>query len=181
LNVRLVLLCFLLAPSLATSKSPEAQMLDIPLDGWRLVTDGVMGGVSRGEMQRTWRDGKECLRLTGRVSTENNGGFVQVARDLRDAELSVAGNAQGIRLLVAGNDEPYNVHLRTAGLWFPWQAYRATFATRDEWTTIDIPFTQFQAHKTSQAFDATRLKRIGIVAIGRDFNADLCVARIGFY
>jgi len=178
---RLLLLCLSAIAAPAISGAANTDMHKISLDGWRLVTDGVMGGVSQGEMARTQRDGRECLQLSGSVSTRNNGGFIQLARDLSDSELANIGQYHGVRLLVAGNEQAYNVHLRTTGLWFPWQAYRATFQAGQGWSTIELPFETFQGYKTSQKFEAGRLKRIGIVAIGRDFEADLCVAEIGFY
>jgi hypothetical protein len=71
--------------------------------------------------------------------------------------------------------------LRTAGLWFPWQSYRASFDASNDWQSIRIPFAELEAYKTGQSFDASKLKRIGIVAIGRDFQASLCLASVKFY
>jgi hypothetical protein len=140
-----------------------------------------MGGVSQGRFERVRRDGRECLHLSGLVRTDNNGGFIQIARDLTSPELENIEQFAGLRLWVQGNGEAYNVHLRTKGLWFPWQAYRATFQAGGEWSIVDIPFERFEPYKTGQDFEANRLKRIGIVAIGREFEADLCVAQLGFY
>lgn len=148
---------------------------------WRLVTDQVMGGVSRGELRPDRVGGRDCLRLTGAVRTANNGGFVQMALDLGGDEALDATGFDGIELEVAGNDEAYNVHLRTRGLWLPWQAYRAEFRAGPEWRRVRLPFAAFAAHGTGRAFRPEALVRIGIVAIGRDFEADLCVARVGFY
>ena len=45
---------------------------------WDYVADRVMGGVSSGEAQIV-RDGADsAVHLTGTVSTDNNGGFIQV-------------------------------------------------------------------------------------------------------
>ena len=156
-------------------------MRNVSLDNWRLITDGVMGGVSQGRFERIQRDGRDCLHLSGMVSTDNNGGFIQIARNLETPELENIEQFSGLRLRVQGNGEAYNVHLRTEGLWFPWQAYRATFQAGGEWSFVDIPFERFEPYKTSRKFEAGALKRIGIVAIGREFEADLCVAQLAFY
>jgi hypothetical protein len=148
---------------------------------WRLVTDNVMGGVSSGELSLHSYQGKNCLRMQGEVSTENNGGFVQIALNLTDSGAFDASAYVGVELEVAGNNESYNIHLRTAGLWFPWQSYRASFDASNDWQTIRIPFAELEAYKTGQSFDASKLKRIGIVAIGRDFQASLCLASVKFY
>lgn len=170
-----------MTPALGDATEQIDMQIKLPIDGWRLVTDGVMGGVSEGAMALSQRHGRNCLQLQGTVSTRNNGGFIQLAHDLENTALPGIEQAEGVSLWVSGNGESYNLHLRTAGLRFPWQAYRASFEAGQEWSRIDLPFAGFTPYKTSQAFDPRRLKRIGIVAIGRDFNADLCVADIGFY
>ena len=49
---------------------------------WLFVADTVMGGVSTGNVTVDSHNGKNCLRMRGNVSTENNGGFVQMALSL---------------------------------------------------------------------------------------------------
>ncbi len=148
---------------------------------WRLVTDQVMGGVSNGELNLGDYKGRNCLCMRGNVSTDNNGGFVQIALDLSQGEPLDASAYTGVELSVAGNNEPYNVHFRTTDLWLPWQSYRFTFQALPEWQTIRIPFASLEAYRTITKFRQDKLKRIGLVGIGRDFKADLCVASIKFY
>jgi len=161
---------------------PERQeVAPLPGSGWRLVTDGVMGGVSTGRLTQQQRAGRDCLCLQGEVRTENNGGFIQMALDLDDRLTALASRHDGILLEVLGNGENYNLHLRTRDLWLPWQSYRAGFATTTTWQTVQLPFTAFRPYRTRQALHVDRLKRIGVVAIGRAFDADLCVAGLAFY
>ena len=148
---------------------------------WRLVTDQVMGGRSSGELVPNFYLGKHCLRMRGQVSTANNGGFVQLALDLSDGKPYDASSYAGVELDVAGNGELYNVHLRTSNLWLPWQAYRASFQARPEWQTVRIPFAAFKVYRTTSELRTDKLVRIGLVAIGREFGADLCVAALSFY
>lgn len=149
---------------------------------WRLVTDQVMGGVSQGRVQLTRMDGRACLRLTGTVSLENNGGFVQASLDLSPYGASIdASGYAGIELDVFGNGEPYNLHLRTADTWIVWQSYRASFAAPPMWQTVRLPFNRFAPYRTRAPLDLASLKRIGLVAIGRDMQADLCVSRLALY
>lgn len=148
---------------------------------WRLVTDQVMGGVSDGSLTPDSYRGRRCLQLQGSVSTANNGGFVQMALPLAADGSFDASAYTGIELEVAGNSERYNLHLRTTSLWLPWQSYRASFEATPEWTTVRIPFTELEAYRTSRAFRQDRLERIGLVAIGREFQADLCLAAVRLY
>jgi len=148
---------------------------------WRMVTDQVMGGVSNGELTLDNYNGKNCLRMRGNVSTDNNGGFVQMALDLTNDGTFDAASYAGIELTVSGDNEHYNIHLRTSDLWLPWQSYRYSFKAVSDWKTIRIPFEDIKAYRTTTKFHKDKLKRIGLVAIGKDFKADLCVASIKLY
>jgi len=148
---------------------------------WQLVTDQVMGGVSDGELTLDNYNKRNCLRMRGDVSTENNGGFVQIALPMSEQDDFDATDYTGIELEVAGNNEPYNIHIRTSGLWFPWQSYRFTFQATTDWNTLRFPFTEIKPYKTNKSFQQHRLMRIGMVGIGRDFQASLCVASVKLY
>ena len=148
---------------------------------WQFVADTVMGGISSGNVTLDSHNGKNCLRMRGDVSTENNGGFVQMALSLSKNGVFDATDYDGIEIEVSGNNESYNVHFRTAGLWFPWQSYRSSFTATPDWQMIRIPFNELEAYKTSQAFPRDKLKRLGLLGIGRNFQADLCLASIRLY
>jgi len=149
-------------------------------DRMRLITDNVMGGVSSGAVDWISHDGTDCLSLTGNVSTANNGGFIQAAMDI-EPDISKALSMQDAVVIKArGNGESYNVHLRTSDLWFPWQAYRASFETDGNWQIFRIALQEFVPYKTSTQLNPKKIKRIGIVALGRDFNAEICIAELAF-
>ena len=149
---------------------------------WRAVSDRVMGGVSLPEIVLDEIDGHACLRLTGDVRLENDGGFIQASLDLAPADGALDASAyRGIRLVVRGNGESYSVHLRTPANVRPWQSYRSHFMARPEWKTVDLPFWAFTPHRLETALDVTRLRRVGLVAIGRAFSADLAIAKIELY
>ena len=164
-----------------TSAGDQAERLPIPAGGWRFVSDGVMGGVSTGALRKGKRAGGESVCLSGNVSTANNGGFIQLALDV-DSELATrAVDFEGVSLMVSGNGERYGVHLRTGDLWLPWQSYRAVFVAGADWALVQLPFSAFEPYKTGSPLRPERLKRIGIVAIGREFAADVCVSDLAFY
>lgn len=82
---------------------------------WRLVTDAVMGGVSRGTIANETLVGRQATRLRGEVSTANNGGFLQIALDLDPKTDSFdAGSFAGLEIDVFGNHQNYAAHLRTS-------------------------------------------------------------------
>ena len=149
---------------------------------WQIFTDQVMGGVSQGTAAREIVAGRAAIRMRGDVSLANNGGFVQIGLDLApDGGLFDAGGFDGIEIDVRGNGENYGVHLRTDAVRRPWQSYRQSLVATENWRTVRLPFTGFTPHRIDAQPDVRRLRRVGIVAIGRAFAADVALARLAFY
>ena len=148
---------------------------------WECVTDTVMGGVSVGEVYSVKEGGHRVTRLKGRVSLANNGGFVQMATDVAQGGVFDASGFAGLAIEVQGNSENYEIRLRTSDLERPWQSYRAAFWAGPDWAMIQLPFSAFAPNKTEVPFAPARLRRLGVVAYGRAFKADVSVRRIGFY
>ncbi len=147
-----------------------------------MVTDAVMGDVSCGTIDEETLHSRKALRMRGKVSTENNGGFLQITLDFDPkTEPFDASFFTGVEIDVLGNNQNYSAHLLTAELSRPQQSYRQSFVATPMWQTIKLPFAQFLPHRTDIALDTTRLRRIGLVAIGREFTADLSVARLALY
>lgn len=146
---------------------------------WRCICDGVMGGVSTGKLERVTLDGVRTLHMTGDVSLQNNGGFVQMSLDLAEpGGMLDASGFSGLSLWVMGNNERYNIHLRSPDMTRVWQSWRAEFVVPETWTRLDIPFTRFHPHRTELPVNPARLARIGLVAIGREMRADLALSRL---
>jgi len=148
---------------------------------WRAITDTVMGGVSSGDLMPTVIEGRNCVRLTGKVSLENNGGFVQASLDLSESGLLDASDYAGLEIEVFGNGEIYNLHLRTDDTRIVWQSYRASFQAQAKWQTIRLPFDSFQPHRIDKPLEKSKLRRLGVVAIGREMQADVCIALLSLY
>lgn len=155
--------------------------LDLTHAGWSFVGDSVMGGVSNGELQRETVAGRLAARLVGNVSLENNGGFIQISLDLKPDGVLDASNWTGLEIDVLGNGERYNLHLRTDAVRRPWQSYRQSFPTTAAWKTIRLPFYRFTPYRIDTPLDTRRLMRLGVVAIGRDFAADISIGGIRLY
>ena len=159
-----------------------AARLSLSNAAWRGFSDRVMGGVSRETVSHEVIDGECCVRLTGEVRLDNNGGFIQMAIDLAPEGRTIDASCfDGVELRVRGNGETYGAHLRTSDAVRPWQSYRASFVAGPRWTDIRIPFAEFQPYRLSTPLDVTVLRRLGLVAIGRAFYADLSVNRASLY
>lgn len=148
------------------------------LDSWRFVTDGVMGGVSEGEMTRGRHGDVDYVRLRGDVSTRNNGGFIQIRRDIAP----LPPDAQVLTLRVRGNGASYFANLRTTDAKRPWHSYRAEFQTTAKWRDIALTLADFVP--AGRGFDVPLNTRnicaTGIIAYGHDYAADVSVAEIGW-
>jgi hypothetical protein len=141
-----------------------------------------MGGVSNGDMRQETYQGRKASVLYGDVSLDNNGGFIQIACNLgADENTFDASEWTGLELDVSGNGEQYDVRLRTDQLTRPWQSFRAEFTASQEWQTLRLPFDTFISHKTDAIFDPAQLRRVGILAVGREFKAHVAIAGIRLY
>ena len=153
---------------------------DNPQSRWTFISDQVMGGISTGHMNFKADSGGPYVEMLGRVSTENNGGFIQFRSAILDLDLR---GKSGIVLTVRGNQQRYFVHLRNQWTILPWQYYQATFEVTESWTEIRLPLTSFKPSSKwlPKITNARGLGSIGIVAFGRDHAAQVAVKEIGFY
>ena len=146
---------------------------------WRYIADDVMGGMSSGKVEFIIIDGKSNALLTGNVSTENNGGFIQIRKELKDINLS---KTDRIRIVARGNNEKYYVFLRTTGTILPWQYYSYEFDVRNEYNEFIMPIRDFKKSGMLLAnqINPKKITSIGIVAYGRDHYAELYVKELEF-
>lgn len=107
---------------------------------WRIINDGVMGGLSRGKFMIT---GEGTGVFSGDLSLENNGGFSWVRTAKGDPDLSASN---GIRIRFRGDGRTYAVTLDTSAAYnaFSFNYYITT--EKDVWQTIDIPYGDFKAY-----------------------------------
>jgi hypothetical protein len=150
---------------------------------WEGFTDQVMGGVSEMDSRIVREGDSNVLHLSGDVSLENNGGFIQVRLRLDPDERSFdASEYTGVGLRVRGSDRGYYVHLRTTRTVFPWSYYAQEFKVGGEWSTVHLPFSDFQAeYMRSNQLNTKKLTSVAIVAAKREFSADLYVDSVFLY
>ncbi len=181
------LLSFVISFSLGYSSlvvSKEVIMLDdfspSPKVDWNFVADSVMGGISTGDVVLEDDGTQVYAKMTGNVSTENNGGFIQFRSTLNE---KLDKNIEGVYLKVRGNGEKYFIHLRTRGTMLPWQYYQSAFSTSNEWTEIFLPLDSFKPSGSwlGKGVNPKSIRSLGVVAYGRDHVADIQVTEIGFY
>lgn len=146
---------------------------------WTMVSDQVMGGVSQGTMQTT----ENGVNLQGRVSLENNGGFLQiqwqVSNSISQTDLQ---NYQGIFIeWCSEQDEDLELLLKSGQLWMPWQSYRCKAAAKPEWEKLYIPFELFQPYRTQTRLNPKRINKFSVLAGGKEMDVNVTIRQFGLY
>jgi hypothetical protein len=165
----------------SSGEAEKADFCEATSERWCFVTDKVMGGVSEGRFETKVEGKNSHYNMQGNVSTENNGGFLQFRTKINDHP---AGKLyKGIRIQVRGNNEEYAVHIRTKYLFLPWQYYQSKFIATDEWEVIELPLKDFKKSNFYQpsSVSSIDIQTLGIVAIGRDFQANIDLRYIELY
>jgi|TARA_B110000196_G_C20916149_1_gene552993 hypothetical protein len=151
-----------------------------PQDQWEFISDQVMGGESYGTVEFINQKNKLFARMTGSVSLENNGGFIQFRKKLKK---SFDKNSKGIKIVARGNTEQYFIHIRTKGTLLPWQYYQAAFSVNSNWQSITIPIESFKRSSImlSKNIIPSNIKSIAIVAYGKEYLALIDVSKVSIY
>ena len=149
---------------------------------WQYISDQTMGGVSDGQAILD-KDGDMIFaRLTGNVSTANNGGFIQIRTNFSFVDLiNTNKDLKGVLLNTKGNGETYHIFIRTSEDRSYRDFYSATFTTNDNWEIVDLPFSKFKHRYSNRSLDGNDIRTFGIVAYGRNFYSDVSVSEISFY
>ena len=147
---------------------------------WSYIDDTVMGGFSEGTAEFQSNGSDKMMRLTGEVSTENNGGFIQVRSSV---PWNLAKGKTGIKLKIKGNGEQYFLHIRNSSTRLPWHYYQLGFGTSETWGEVELPFDAFIKSSSflRAPMNQNTIKTIGIVAYGKDYTADISVMSLEFY
>ncbi len=169
---------------LSQNAMAEQKLLDDfknkPEDRWKFIADTVMGGISSGQLSFSVDGSANFARMVGKVSTENNGGFIQFRRSVIDG---LPANTKGLKLSLRGNGQKYFVHIRTKGTFLPWQYYQRSFMSNEDWSETTMLLNEFRPSGIllRKTIDPKSIKSIGIVAFGRDHEAEIDVRKISLF
>ena len=126
------------AQSPSTAMSTENKHIDFGssmVEPWRAINDGVMGGLSEGEI--AWKD--TVMLWSGQTSLENNGGFASIRGPWEHHDLRAMNRAI---IRCRGNGGPFKMTLETSQRW--WMPYAYTsFNPNDDWQDVVIDVEDF--------------------------------------
>ena len=131
---------------------------------WRVVDDGVMGGLSKGNFGVS---SGGILTFRGTLSLENNGGFSSIRTEKVKMNLS---GADGLLARVRGDGRTYQMRFGTDARFRGMEiSFMAEFKTsKGEWTEVKIPFDQFKGSfrgmkLKDEVFDPSKISRVGLL------------------
>lgn len=104
-------------------------------DEWRIVNDGVMGGISKSSLELTDAGHGQ---FSGRVSLANNGGFASIQLH---KTIELGEEKKFIVLRVKGDGKPYEFRLK--GDIYQSESYVHPFTTSGEWEDIKLAISDF--------------------------------------
>ena len=139
-----------------------------------------MGGISNAALSSSSIAGKNCIRLSGNVTRESNGGFIQMALYFKPNDMD-GSDYKGIELLVYGNNEDYNLHVRTSDCGWYDESYRMTFFAEPRWQRIQVPWEAFEPSSIKDPLNSARLQRIAVLGWMREFEADIALSEMSLY
>lgn len=130
---------------------------------WRIINDGVMGGLSQGEGALT----EESVLFKGKVSLANNGGFSSLKSPFQRTDLSAFS-----RVKVRYRSTGYKVALtlETSETWFRPYFKLMLDEPKTDWQTVEYDLSEFEQYQVGrktdyklQKTDLEQVLRIGFI------------------
>ncbi len=146
------------------------------MSNWMIIDDGVMGGLSQGNMKLNDEGHGE---FSGFVTTENNGGFSSVRYNFDKKNVS---DFKHVVLKIKGDGKEYQFRIKKSR--YDRATYISTFKTTGEWETIKIPlmefYPSFRGYKLNRPnFDVSSMEEIAIlIANNRNESFSLIIDKI---
>ena len=134
---------------------------------WRVIVDGVMGGLSTGKATFT----ENTVQFTGNLSLENNGGFSSYRMPFGEYDLSIY---KQVEIKYRSEGGVFGIMLeRYERFYYPYHDTKLP-NTNGEWKTITIDLSSFDeirlADKTGnklQPEDLSKIIRIGFMKLDK--------------
>ncbi|MEN0046246.1 MAG: CIA30 family protein [Bacteroidota bacterium] len=167
------ILIFLLMSLLNTSNGTLEIDFGKDKDGqdWRIVNDGVMGGLSKGFGNLD----EDAMLFKGEVSLENNGGFSSLRSPYQDFDLSMYEKVV-IRLKAKGQILAFTMNVDQR--WYKPYFKQQIKVDGDDWQVVELPFSEFETYRIGDQIDydfsevdAKKVIRIGLITDSKKAGA----------
>ena len=164
----------------ANGAYPATNEVDLQPTQWRVVLDGVMGGLSSGKLTES----KSGLKFTGELSLKNNGGFAWA----RTRRLDLDRNFDGFEIEVQGDGRMWDFMIDSSRRRVMAGGYRTRFQTKKGVrTTHRFPLSGFEAVSFGQVLARGDLQASDCAGLGvligdkKEASFDLTLIKIKTY
>ena len=143
--------------------------------GWYIVNDGVMGGLSEGRFSVE----KDMAVFKGEVSTDNNGGFTMIQNRFKAVKTE---SFKAFVIKLKGDGKSYQFRVKSDK--YQQYSYVYQFSTSGKWEEITIPFSdlvpQFRGRLLNLPnFDGNKVEEIAfLIGNKRDESFELCLTSL---
>lgn len=147
------------------------------IKAWRIVNDGVMGGISKSSLRLTDAGNGQ---FSGHVSLANNGGFASIQLN---TTIKLTEEKKFLVLRIKGDGKRYEFRLK--GEISQPESYVHSFETSGAWETVKLPigdfFPQFRGRKMSLPnFNFKNIEQISfLIANKQEDDFELLIDWIG--
>lgn len=147
------------------------------INDWRIVNDGVMGGISSSALQLL---DNGYGKFSGHVALANNGGFASIQLN---TNVAINEDTNFLVFHVKGDKKKYELRLK--GALVQQESYVHQFTTSGEWQIIKIALNQFEPQYrgrklNSTNFNFTTIAQISfLIANKREEDFELLIDSIG--
>ena len=147
-------------------------------EGWYVVNDGVMGGLSKGQFSIE----NDLAVFRGEVSTDNNGGFTMIQNQFKAV---VTKNFKGFIIKLKGDGKEYQFRVKSDR--YQQYSYVYQFSTSGEWEEIKIPFSDLVPRFRGRLvdvpnFDGSQIQEVAfLIGNKKEEDFQLIIDRIGLH
>ncbi|WP_111660301.1 CIA30 family protein [Olleya aquimaris] len=136
-------------------------------DTWRIVNDGVMGGLSQSSATLT----EDTVQFKGNVSLENNGGFASMRTLITEGALKDC-KTMTIRFKSSSTDRTFGLSLKNSQQYYiPYYKHTFTPKTTD-WEVLTVNLSNFKHYRISEVIGNEMPKK----ALDDVFNIALIIS-----
>jgi len=118
---------------------------DSSIAHWRIINDGVMGGLSQGKFSLSTQ-GHGVFQ--GTISLDNNGGFSSLRHFFKTKDVRAYTN---FVIRIKGDGKTYQFRAKTSA--YDRHSYIGVFETTGDWQTVTIPMSSMHAAFRGRTLD----------------------------
>ncbi|MEO0403955.1 MAG: CIA30 family protein, partial [Bacteroidota bacterium] len=130
---------------------------------WKVINDGVMGGLSEGEIEIT----ENSLKFSGSISLKNFGGFTSVKSPFLSQDLS---NSKKVKIRYRTNNQAIAISLENSKEFYKPYFKMILPNTDNQWKTVEKSIEEFRENRLGQETSAKisneflkSIQRIGFI------------------